>query len=369
MKSRVKSQNLGPKVLFLYLGASRRKLLGKVENKTEPDSQFRGYLQMQGRKDMSVEFLDMYEEINLPAWLIRILPFQIIPLFHLPKVLSFDYLVASDALFLATAVDIANKFRFKKTKWIFVGINIDVMLRRHAHNPFRKWLLTRIWKKVWHIAYLERNQKQTLLSVGVPEERMTYMPLGIDTDFFAKNKSLSDGEFVLSVGRDLGRDFVTLFSAAALVPYKFVVATSPKNLPEGIEIPPNVEILFDVDITTINSLYERARMVCLVLKGEETTEGSDCTGQTVILEALAAGQAVIASDRRWLRSYFEAGKDYIPVPIGSVEALADSVTVLWNSETKRRSLGQAGVAKVRSLYRTEGMAVVLVNLIKKDHIY
>ncbi|MBU1292536.1 glycosyltransferase family 4 protein [Patescibacteria group bacterium] len=366
MESREKNQNLKPKVLFLYLGASRRKLLGKVQDKTEPDSQFRGYLQMKEREDMSVEFLDMYEEVNLPVWLIRILPFQLIPLLHLPKVLSFDYLIASDALFLATAVDVANKFRLRTTKWIFVGINIDVMLRRHAHNPFRKWLLTRTWKKVWRIAYLERNQKQTLLSVGIPEERMTYMPLGIDTDFFTKDKRLTEGEFVLSVGRDLGRDFETLFSAAALVPYRFVVATAPKNLPEGIEIPPNVEILFDIDITEINSLYERARMVCLVLKGEETTEGSDCTGQTVILEALAAGQAVIASDRRWLRSYFEPGKDYVPVPIGSVEALADSITELWNNEAKRRSLGQAGIAKVRSLYRTEGMAAVLVNLIKRD---
>jgi len=348
------------------MGPRRKDLLAKVESGEEPDSQFRGYIQMKDREDLQTDFLDLFDTDLVPRWVLRFLPFQFVPLYHLPRVLAYDYVIASDAFLLASVVAFCNKFRRHKTKWIFVAINILVMVRRHKKNKFRNAFLQHSWRSMWHIAYLEREQSAVLQSVGVPDSKLTYMPLGIDLDFFKDAKGNGDGSYVLSVGRDQGRDFETFFAAAALLPYPFIVATSPKNIPKGVVIPPNVDIKYDININAIKALYRNARIVCLVLKGEDTVEGSDCTGQTVLLESFGASQSVIVSDRAWLRSYFTPGEDYLPVPIGNPEAVAKHIQELWEDDGARSKLSQSGNLTANRLYRTEGMAEVILQILSRD---
>jgi glycosyltransferase involved in cell wall biosynthesis len=358
-----------PRVLFLYLGALRKDLFRKVAEGSEPDSQFRGYLQMRARQDMEVDFLDLYDTALVPAWMVRALPFQFVPLYHLPRVLRYDYVIASDAFLLAVAVRLANAFRFHKTKWIFLAINITVMLRRHPEGSYGRTFLTLAWKSMWHIAYLAREQRSALVSVGVPEHRLTHVPLGISTRFFEDAHGSGPGSYVLSVGRDLGRDFPTLFAAAALLPYPFIIATSPKNIPKGLSAPANVDIRYNIDIQGVKALYRDARLTCLILKGEDTTEGSDCTGQTVIYEALGARQAVVASDRLWLRGHFRPEEEYLTAPIGDAQATAAVIKRVWNDDTLRRRVGEAGYRAVTERYQTEGMADAFVGIIMKDQIH
>ncbi|MES2668682.1 MAG: hypothetical protein V4644_03280 [Patescibacteria group bacterium] len=321
---------------------------------------------MKDREDLKTDFLDLFDTDLVPKWLLRLLPFQFVPLYHLPRVLSYDYVIASDAFLLASTVAFCNWFRARKTKWIFVAINILVMVRRHKSNTLRNAFLRHSWKTMWHIAYLARDQKDVLRSVGIPDSKLTYMPLGIDLDFFKDAKGDGQGSYVLSVGRDQGRDFETFFAAAALLPYQFIVATSPKNIPKGSVIPPNVAIKYDITINDIKELYRGARIVCLVLKGEDTVEGSDCTGQTVILESFGASQAVAMSDRAWLRSYFTAGEDYLPMPIGDPQAVANHIRELWQDDAARLRLSQRGNETANKLYRTEGMAEVILQILSRD---
>lgn len=355
-----------PTVLFLYMGPRRKDLLSKVQNGEEPDSQFRGYMQMMDRKDLYTDFLDLFDTDLVPRWLLKFLPFQFVPLYHLPRVLTYDYVIASDAFLLASVVALCNKFRAHKTKWIFVAINILVMVRRHKENKFRNAFLQHSWRSMWHIAYLARDQREVLRSVGVPDSKLTYMPLGIDLDFFKDAKGTGQGTYVLSVGRDQGRDFETFFAAAAMLPYPFIVATSPNNIPKGVVIPSNVDIKYDININDIKALYREARIVCLMLKGEETVEGSDCTGQTVLLESFGASQSVIVSDRAWLRSYFTAGEDYLPVPIGNPEEVAKCIQALWEDDATRAKLSRNGNLTANKLYRTEGMSEIILQILSRD---
>src|SRR6185369_4724839 len=108
---------------------------------------------------------------------------------------------------------------------------------------------------------------------------------------------------VVSVGRDLGRDYETLTIAATHSPYQFHVVAEPKNFPHGIPQLPNMVVQYHLPLIEIRTLYARAQVVIVISKDVATTEGTDCSGQTVILDALAAGKAVIATERTWIKDY------------------------------------------------------------------
>jgi hypothetical protein len=66
-----------------------------------------------------------------------------------------------------------------------------------------------------------------------------------------------------------------------------------KTFLSGMTIPANVSVLYNRSYAEIRDLYARAQLVVIVSKDEQVADGSDCSGQTVILDALAAGRRLL----------------------------------------------------------------------------
>lgn len=348
-----------PSVLFLYMGLNRRQLLPEAEAGRAPDSAFRGYMVLRDSDEVEASFLDLGD---LPGWASALKPFisaTLLQLLHLRQAGKHDFVVTSDALLLGWAASLLGR-----AKWIYIPINSSVLIRRHAHHPLRLWSLKIMWSRFWRIAYITEGQKADFKKLGIKESKLRYLPYGIDTHFFAVPGEAPESGYVLSVGRDLGRDYPTLFAAAKRVPYRFIIATAPKNIPEDIDLPENVEVRYNVDAEGVRALYRGAACVAVFLKGEETTEGSDCTGQTVMLEALSAGHAIAVTDRAWIREYFEEGKDYLGVAPGDVAGATEALTRLMEDARLRAALTQSGREKVRTRYSSEAFADGLLELVR-----
>ena len=73
-------------------------------------------------------------------------------------------------------------------------------------------------------------------------------------------------------------------------------------------IPPNLTVLFDLPYQELKKYYQRAKLFVIATKPNEFLVGSDCPGQTVILDTLAYGVPVIATEMPWFEGYFENGK-------------------------------------------------------------
>lgn len=353
-----------PSVLFVYMGLNRRQLLPAVEAGKVPNSPFRGYTALRESKKVRADFLDLGD---LPRWIPllakRFLPAGLLHLSHLPFVLRYDYVIASDSFLLTWLASHIGKLR-EKSHWIYIPINSSVLMRRHANHPLRLWALKIMWTSFARIVYITKGQLDDFLRMGMPEQKLVYLPFGIDTLFFAIPGEVPESEYVLSVGRDLGRDYPTLFATAKELPYKFIIATAPKNIPESIEIPSNVEIRYNVDAEGVRALYRGAICVAVLLKDEETTEGSDCTGQTVMLEALSAGQAIVVTDRAWIREYFVDGEEYLGIAPGDARGAATSIKKLWEHPELRKALSERGREKVRTSYSSETYAAGLLAIIE-----
>ncbi len=285
-----------------------------------------------------------------------ILPKTIGSIFLIPKLLRYDFIIAQDNLFLGYLVSCLAFLLRRKTKWLYISITSSILIKSSAGKPLKLFLLKTFWKSYAKIICISSEQMDDFERIGIPRSILTFMPFCIDADFFKPPSLPIDGDIVVSVGRDAGRDYPALFRAAEKVPYSWTVVASRRNIPEGSRLPANVSVHYDMPLMKIRDLFSRARLLVVVSKDSSVPIGSDCSGQTVILEALAAGLPVIATHRAWMNDYFVSDRDIVIVKPNDPEELAAAINNLWNDANKRNNIAASGHAVVFEKYTTKVMA-------------
>lgn len=160
--------------------------------------------------------------------------------------------------------------------------------------------------------------------------------LEADTDFYQPDMARTLGDFILCVGRDIGRDFETLFESLkrTKLPAKVIAST---HRVQGLTVPDNVQLITEkVDYPTLLDWYRSARLVIVNLQ-----EIHRFTGQRALLEALAMGKATIVTQTQALTSTYALmdGHDVLYYKAGNVEDLASKILSLYHDEKKLRELG------------------------------
>lgn len=347
--------------LFLFSGATNRtRIFKEMMCGENADTALHG-----ANHIPDAEWIDVAESVSAfmsPA-LYRLLPWQLRSIFLFRRVRRYSVVIAQDDLPLGWLVSMVSRFSNKKTRWIAFAVNSSVLMHRHKHHPLRLWLLTFFWKSYEKIICLSNEQIADFIHLGIPRERLTFIPFGIDANFYASVNNAHETDLVVSVGRDLGRDYNTLFDVAKRIDYKFAIAADYKNIPEDTSLPPNVSVQYNLPLTEIRNLYARARIVVITLKDADIPDGSDCSGQTVILDAMAAGKPVITTDRPWIKDYFLIDKEILVVPPRDSIALTTAIRKLLSNDEMRVRLAAAGRAKVWTQYTTKNFARKLEKLI------
>lgn len=333
-----------PRIAFLFTN-SREEIISKVRTGEDADTALRGLNHIKGAEHLTVS------------------PKSIWAVLLLPRLLRYDFIIAQDNLLLGYMVSICARALRLKTRWLYVAINSSTLMRRHADHPVRLFLLKRFWASYTRIVCLSSEQIDDFVRLGIAREHLDFIPFGVDARFFQSAADSSQEEdLVVSVGRDAGRDYETLFKAAEHTNHSFVVVVGHKNIPLGTSIPPNVSVLYNRSLSEVRDLYRRARLVVVVSKEGHIPEGSDCSGQTVVLDALAAGKAVIATHRSWVLDYFTPDEDLVVVAPGDSRAIAHAIDSLSQDAERRKRLAASGRGKVIARYTTQTFAESLLTL-------
>ncbi|MDE1919376.1 MAG: glycosyltransferase [Patescibacteria group bacterium] len=347
-----------PRVLFLF-PTSREKMAARVRKGEEADTALRGLNHIPGARYATI---GEYSKGTFAAFFLARAPRALQALFLVPRLLRYDFIVAQDDLLLGYIVSRCARVLGLKTRWLYLAMNSSVVMRRHAAHPMRRALLVSFWKSYFRIVCLSSEQADDFVRFGIPRERLALIPLGIDAQFFSLSGPEDEGSYVASVGRDAGRDYATLFQTAERIPHPFSVIAGRSNIPSGTRIPTNVSVRYDRSYVEVRDLYAHARLVVIASKDAGARDGSDCSGQTVVLDALAAGKAVIATRLPWIGDYFVPGEDLVVVEPNDPDALARAVEELWQDGTKRARLAASGRAKVFARYTTPRFAQSLLGL-------
>lgn len=220
--------------------------------------------------------------------------------------------------------------------------------------PLRRALTRRLLREV-SLAPISKSEEAYLRKALGPDHDIAYLPFGIDHRFWIPGPASGAGDYVLSIGNDVHRDYATLAAAWRPQHPKLKVVTRLAVPPSrgAIEVIAgdwNRQILSDQEV---RALYQGALLVALPLV--ETIQPS---GQSACLQAMACGKAVVISDIAGLfdRDLLVDGQTCILVPPGSPDALGDAVAGLIADPARARSIGSRARAAVAEHATVEAMA-------------
>ena len=216
-------------------------------------------------------------------------------------------------------------------------------------SPARQAAYRWAYRSVDRLFYFSENQRAVLAEhLDIDDGRLRYVPFGIDEEAF-QPLAEGDGDYLLVVGRDRGRDWPTLFAALDGLDMPVKLCCRPRDL-EGCDVPAGVEVLGYVSRSAYRDLLGRARVVAVA-----TRPLAYPSGQSVLLEAMAMGRAVVVTATPALQDYIDDEVTALAVPPGDPVSLRERLVEAAGDDGLRRRLGAGGRAAVEARFNARAM--------------
>lgn len=245
-------------------------------------------------------------------------------------------------------------------QWIMYDYNVSGMVA-HAHT-WKERLYAWLMGRVDGFITLSREEAKVLKDM-YPEkaDKIAFIPFGCDTKYWQSHPALAvEEDLIVSVGRDPGRDWKTLLAAVSDLPAKVQLTLPPERLAREGTVPANVTTSA-LDPAELTILFARAGVVVLPLAPRYP---HDTMGLSTLVEAMAMGKAVVATDTETMRTYLTHGEHGILVPQGDAKAMHTAIMDLLHDKAKRRRLGQAARVRVCELCDADMVAEQLATYLQ-----
>jgi glycosyltransferase involved in cell wall biosynthesis len=168
-----------------------------------------------------------------------------------------------------------------------------------------------------------------------PPNKVAFVPLHTDPAFTDRPAG-EEQPFVLSAGRTF-RDYQTLLEAARQGLSMPLTIVAGRESLSGLSIPANVTVHHDIPLTELLAMMARASIVVLPLQERKIS-----IGQTVLLEAMAKGKAVVVTRVNGTVDYIDHMRNGLLVPPNDAQALRDAINTLADDRDLRRRIGDSG---------------------------
>jgi glycosyltransferase involved in cell wall biosynthesis len=212
------------------------------------------------------------------------------------------------------------------------------------------------------VCFASAQRERLLEQTGLGPDRVHLALLGVDARFHVPTELPADG-YVLGAGRDMARDYATFAAALDGLDARAVLVASRRNL-EGVRLPPNVETRIDVSHADLRDLYAGAACVVVPTRREGFPYGADCSGQTVLLDAMASARPVVLSERATLTDYVVPGETAVTVPAEDPGALREAIQRVLSDRALAGQLGDASRRLVEERLTTPHLAARLAPIVE-----
>ncbi|MDD2753534.1 MAG: glycosyltransferase family 4 protein [Candidatus Portnoybacteria bacterium] len=340
------------RVLYLYSGLRKNKFKGEA-GKDYPDTQLYG-LNHLGEFGVAAEYKEFGDLAN------RLLGFRLRHLLSYFLTPGYDLVFGSSLLFSA----VFKKIFRPRRKFVLLNIGLNrtfLANKKGLKSKIINWLLAEIDA----IVCLSGVQRDYLVN-KFPElkNKLYFIPLGVDVEYYQPQFD-NRKNYILSAGRDNGRDYKTVVETAKLLPEEeFQIVCSERNLQGVKEIPDNVKIFYDLPAPELNKKYHEAKMLLLITHDDNSLGGSDCSGQTVLLDAMASGLPVIASRKKYLADYVIDGWEFLSVDFYGAADIAEKIKI-FNETDFREKIAKNARIRVERQFSTRQLARGLAETFKK----
>jgi glycosyltransferase involved in cell wall biosynthesis len=235
-------------------------------------------------------------------------------------------------------------------------------LHRRLGGARRRLLEASVRSAAAVVCVSEAARERTVERLGLDPARAHTAQLGIDTAWWRPAPPAHDG-YVLTVGRDLARDYGTFAAALELLPdVRGIVCAKRENV-EGLHVPSNVEVRLDASPAELRTLYAGAACVVVPIRSEDAAVGTENSGTIAALEAMACARPVVVSQRAYLNDYVEDGTTALTVPPEERTALSDTVARVLGDAALADRLASAARDRIESRFTTHRLAERLAGVL------
>ena len=242
-----------------------------------------------------------------------------------------------------------------------VVLNYGLVTTWKRSSPLRRRGLRTVLRSAAAVACLGTAQRERIVeSLGVDPARAHLVEMGIDGAFFTPQPHPANG-YVLAVGRDLARDYATLVRAVEGLDAEVRIVGDERNF-AGIRLPANVSTYGSLTWRELLELYAGARCVVLPLRRPDYGYGTEGSGLTALLEAMATERPAIVADRPMFSDYVEPGKSALVVPPEDPEAVRAALMKLLEDEGLGKALASRGRELFSARFTTRHLAERLVRV-------
>lgn len=320
------------KILYLF-NRTKGNSLVEVQHGREADNHFFGMLRLK-KHGVQAESMELEESLLSPITPFLRKHILNIHFVHLPlffRILRYDIVFTSTAFGLMLTKVLLG---LKKPKWVMFDFNIEEIIGDRI--KLRQKVFYHIVSKSDGIITISKSAAEAMRRMFPEKEKaIAFIHLGTDTSFFKPNDEL-EGNYILSPGRDPGRDYGTLLKAVSDLPIEVKVTAKTEHLKKAGVLTPNVH-QYDFSNLELRDQYARAKIIILPLK--TTPASNNAMGCSTVVEAMAMGKAIIATDTQTMQSYITNGVNGILVPAGDEHALRRAIEHLLSDTEKRKQLG------------------------------
>lgn len=178
--------------------------------------------------------------------------------------------------------------------------------------------------------------------------KATFLHVSSDRPYLRSRESHKP-RFILACGRT-GRDYATFLEAVRNSGVVAVLVCSARNV-EGLRIPPNVEVKYDIPGPELESLIETSAFLVVPLSR------SLCSaGQRIIEAGMASGKAVVATRTTGSIDYIDHCQNGILVDPGDSEGLRKEILNLWKTPSLAARLGEEAATFARHNFAAQTYA-------------
>lgn len=344
-------------IVYVYSGERKNRLNGVI-HVDYPDTQLFGENHLADMPGFNVSYRETSDYIKSP-FIRRLLGFRVMHLLTYFFTLHSDVVVGSSLYY---ALSMRKVYR-TKTRYILLNFSLTRILTRTKKSRLARWFSGWILDEADVVICLSMIQKNDFKR-ALPNYKgeIAVVSLGVDDVYYIPHYEDRE-DFILAVGRDNGRDYNTVIEVARRLPHKkFLIVCSKRNLVGVGNIPTNVIIKYDVGIQELRELYYRAQLMLLVTHDDSFGDGSDCSGQTVLLDAMASGLPVIASRKKYIHEYARENTDALLVDFYDPDDIVQKIYMLDDVSLRLR-LAKSARARVEREFSTRRMAENLYEVI------
>ena len=344
------------RILYIFSGNRSDRFTGEA-GIDYPDTQFYGMNHL-ATFGMQAEYKE-FESFWFGKFVARVIGFRIKHLFMYFVARKYDVVFGISVLYML----FWKKFIPTKTKFVIFNSVLNRMFQVHKKGSLKYRALIWLLKDADGIVFFNKSDRDIVVAHAPFMENKSYVvSMGVDMTYH-KPIFADREDYYLSVGRDNGRDYRTVIEAARRSPeQKFHLVCLPRNI-AGLDIPSNVTVHHDIPLAKLQDLYKKARALLLILHDGSNIEGSQSSGPTVLLEAMARGLPVVVSRKEYVREYGEDGKDMLTVDFYDVDAIIGCINQLGD-EALRGSLAHSARNKIEMHFNTIEMAKHLSEVFK-----